>query len=111
VGPIDPQVINVTVEQGGQPVAAVMNFALHPAILAGDNWLYSADFPGYMGESLSRLSGNGFIPMFFNSCCGNVNHVDYADRTQGRGFRWRSAWIPDGRCRLRIPEPRRAGGR
>ena len=85
-GPIDPQVINVTVEQGGQPVAAVVNFPLHPAILAGDNWLYSADFPGYMAESLSRLNGNGLIPMFFNSCCGNVNHVDYADRTQGRGF-------------------------
>ena len=63
-----------------------MNYALHPAILAGDNWLYSADFPGYMAECLARLSGNGLIPIFVNGCCGNVNHLDYSDRNQGRGF-------------------------
>jgi hypothetical protein len=86
LGPIDPQVINLTVEQEGRPVAAVVNFALHPAILAGDNWLYSADYPGYLAESLARLTGDGFLTAFFNGCCGNVNHVDYSDRTQGRGY-------------------------
>lgn len=85
-GAVDPEVINLGVEQESGPVAALVNFPLHPAILAGDNWLYSADFPGYLVESLSRLSGNGVIPMFFNGCCGNVNHLDYADKTQGRGF-------------------------
>ena len=86
LGPVDPEVVTLTVEQDGRPVATLVNFPLHPAILAGDNWLYSADYPGYMAESLSRLSGNGLIPMFFNGCSGNVNHIDYTDRTQGRGF-------------------------
>lgn len=86
LGPVDPQLINLTIEQEGRPVAALVNFALHPAILAGDNWLYSADYPAYLAESLSRLNGDGFITAFFNGCCGNVNHVDYKDTTQGRGY-------------------------
>lgn len=85
-GAVDTEIVSLGVEQDRGPAATLVNFPLHPAILAGDNWLYSADFPGYMAESLSRLSGNGLIPIFFNGCCGNVNHVDYTDRTQGRGF-------------------------
>jgi hypothetical protein len=86
LGAVDPQVACLGVEQESGPAATLVNFPLHPAILAGDNWLYSADFPGYLAETLARLSGNGLIPIFFNGCCGNVNHVDYTDRTQGRGF-------------------------
>ena len=86
-GAVDPEILSLGVEQESGRVATLVNFPLHPAILAGDNWLYSADFPGYMVESLTRLSGNGLIPIFFNGCCGNVNHVDYRDRTQGRGFK------------------------
>jgi hypothetical protein len=86
LGAVDSQVACLGIERENGPAAALVNFPLHPAILAGDNWLYSADFPGYLAETLARLSGNGLIPIFFNGCCGNVNHVDYADRTQGRGF-------------------------
>ena len=71
-GTTDPQIIVLTVEQGGRPTAAVVNFALHPAILAGDNWLYSADFPGYLAEAMSRTIGEHFTCLFFNGCCGNV---------------------------------------
>jgi hypothetical protein len=49
--------------------------------MTGNNWLYSADWPGYMIESLKRTGGEGFIPMFFNGPCGNVTQVDYR-----RGF-------------------------
>ncbi len=86
LGPIDPQVINLTIEQEGRPAAALVNFALHPAILAGDNWLYSADYPGYLSECLERLTDRRSVTAFFNGCCGNVNHLDYTDRTQGRGY-------------------------
>ena len=86
LGLVDPQLVSVSVEQHGRTVAAIVNYALHPAIMAGDNWLYSADFPGYVAECLSRLSGEGFMSMFVNGCCADVNHVDYSDRTQGRGF-------------------------
>ena len=86
LGPVDPQLTAVSVEQDGKAVAALINYALHPAILAGDNWLYSGDFPGCVAECLERLGGNGLVPIFVNGCCGNVNHVNYRDRTQGRGF-------------------------
>lgn len=85
-GPVDPRVACVAVEREGRPVAAAVNYGLHPAILAGDNWFYSADYPGAMAEALARIHGDSFTTVFLNGCCGNVNHVDYRDATQGRGF-------------------------
>ncbi len=85
-GPVDPEMICLTVRREGKPIAALANYGLHPAILAGDNWLYSADFPGYLAEAMSRTLGNGFTCLFLNGCCGDVNHVDYRDQPQGRGF-------------------------
>ena len=85
-GPIDPEVLCLVVERQGRPAAAMVNFGLHPAILAGDNWLYSADYPGYLAEAMKRIVGDDFTCLLANGCCGNVNHVDYADRNQGRGF-------------------------
>ena len=86
-GPIDPELVCLLVQRGQTPHAALVNFGLHPAILAGDNWLYSADFPGYLAEAMSREQGDDFPCLFLNGCCGNVNHVDYRDRSQGRGYR------------------------
>lgn len=86
LGPTDPQVIVVSVAQKDGSRAALVNFALHPAVLAGDNWLYSADYPGYLAEAMSKTQGTGFTTLFANGCCGNLNHIDYRDPTQGRGF-------------------------
>lgn len=86
LGPTDPEVITLCIEQAGELKASIVNFGLHPAILAGDNWLYSADYPGYLSEAMSRMFGDGFLTMFFTGCCGNVNHIDYSDTTQGRGY-------------------------
>lgn len=85
-GPIDPQVACLVVEESKTPTAAIVNFALHPAILAGDNWLYSADYPGYLAEALARTLGDRFSSVFVNGCSGNVNHVDYREPHQGRGY-------------------------
>jgi hypothetical protein len=85
-GPVDPEMTCLTVRREGRPIAALVNYGLHPAILAGDNWLYSADYPGYMAEAMSRTLGDGFTCLFLNGCCGDVNHVDYRDQPQGRGF-------------------------
>jgi hypothetical protein len=63
-----------------------VNFGLHPAVLAGDNWLYSADFPGQLSAALRRIQGDDFLTLFLNGCCGNVNHVDYHNQQQGRGY-------------------------
>jgi len=85
-GPIDPEVACLVIERSGQPAAAIVNFGLHPAILAGDNWLYSADYPGYLAEAMGRTLGEEFTCLFLNGCCGNVNHIDYRDPHQGRGY-------------------------
>lgn len=85
-GPVDPELFCIVVERENQPVAAVVNFGLHPAILAGDNWLYSADFPGSLAEGLRRICGDDFTSIFLGGCSGNINHVDYRDSGQGRGF-------------------------
>ena len=85
-GPIDPELICLVIEQDDGPVAAVVNFGLHPAILAGDNWLYSADYPGALAEAMRSIHGDHFTTLFLNGCCGNTNHVDYREPEQGRGF-------------------------
>jgi neutral ceramidase len=86
LGSTDPELQVLAVDRGGRPSGALVNFGLHPAVLAGDNWLYSADYPGYLAEALGRLEGGGFVSIFANGCCGNVNHIDYTDRLQGRGY-------------------------
>lgn len=85
-GPTDPHLGCLVVERDRRPLAAAVNFGLHPAILAGDNWLYSADFPGQLAAALTRIQGDEFLTLFLNGCCANVNHVDYRNRQQGRGY-------------------------
>lgn len=85
-GADDPRVACLAVCREGRSTAAVVNFALHPAILAGDNWLYSADYPGYLAEAMRRTMEPAFGCLFFNGCCGNLNHVDYRQPQQGRGY-------------------------
>jgi len=86
-GPIDPHLAVLALERQGRPDALAVNFGLHPAILAGDNWLYSADYPGYLAEAVRRLLGEHVATVFWNGCSGNVNHLDYRDPAQGRGFK------------------------
>jgi hypothetical protein len=86
-GPIDPRLVTLSIARGGEPAAALVNFGLHPAILAGDNWLYSADFPGYLADAMCELHGPEFRTLFLNGACGDVNHLDYRDPLQGRGFK------------------------
>lgn len=84
LGPIDPEVSVLTVEDGSTPAAGLVNFALHPAILDYENWLYSADYIGYLDEALRKILREDFTTLFFNGCCGNVNHLNYADPASPR---------------------------
>lgn len=76
-GPIDPEIITLSISQEGKPKGVIVNFACHATTLTGNNWLYTADYPGYLGESIKRVKGNDYMPLFFNGCCGNVTQVDY----------------------------------
>ena len=76
-GSIDPEVITISFEQEGKTTGALVNFGCHATTLTGNNWLYSADYPGYMSEAIRKVRGKEFLPMFANGCCGNVTQVDY----------------------------------
>jgi neutral ceramidase len=76
-GTIDPEVIALTFEQDGKLTGSLTNFGCHATTLTGDNWLYSADYPGYLAESIKKVKGADFKSMFCNGCCGNVTQVDY----------------------------------
>lgn len=76
-GTIDPEVITLTFNQDGKDIGVLTNFGCHATTLTGDNWLYSADYPGYLTESIRKVKGSDFKSMFCNGCCGNVTQVDY----------------------------------
>jgi neutral ceramidase len=76
-GSIDPEVITLSFEQDGKPTGVLVNFGCHATTLTGNNWLYTADYPGYLAESIKRVKGKDFMSLFCNGCCGNVTQVDY----------------------------------
>jgi neutral ceramidase len=76
-GSIDPEVITLSFEQEGKQTGVLVNFGCHATTLTGNNWLYSADYPGYLAEAIKRVKGKEFKSLFCNGCCGNVTQVDY----------------------------------
>ncbi len=80
LGPIDPLVSVLRIDQGDKKAGALVNFALHPAILDYENTLYSADYPGFLKKGLCKIIDEDFVTLFGNGCCGNINHIDYSDK-------------------------------
>ena len=77
MGSIYPELITISFTQQGKSIGIIVNFGCHATTLTGNNWLYSADYPGYIVESLKRVMRKNYIPLFFNGCCSNVTQVDY----------------------------------
>ena len=75
-GPTDPQVRAIFVRRpdAPQPVAAVVNFALHLDTTGGTQ--FSADYPFYVEQSLRETFGRDFTLLFATGACGDVNHID-----------------------------------
>jgi hypothetical protein len=69
----DPQVGVVRVDRAdGRPLAVLVNYACHAVVLGADNFLISADYPGYAMRTLERVVGDATV-LFANGCCGNIN--------------------------------------
>ncbi|MFK5972340.1 MAG: neutral/alkaline non-lysosomal ceramidase N-terminal domain-containing protein [Flavobacteriaceae bacterium] len=77
LGGKDPELITVTIEQNGEITGALVNFGCHPTTLTGNNWLYSADYPGYLTESIQKVKGEDFGVLFLNAPSGNITQVDH----------------------------------
>jgi len=86
-GPIDPELYALVIsDTDNNTIAIVVNFTLHPAVLVGKDWLWSRDYINYLTNDLKKYLGNNTIVFFANGAEGNVNHINYKDKNQGRGF-------------------------
>ena len=84
VGPIDPEVGVVYIESlQGAPLATIVNFALHVAIVGGNR--VSADYPHTLAQVLSRVKGDAMLTVFINGMSGNINHIDVQNPRQLSG--------------------------
>ena len=87
-GPTDPEMgLLLAGADPEYPTFFGVNAALHAAVLAGDNWLINADWPGYYYQAVQRIFGSDATAMYFQGAQGNINHLDAFDPTQGRGFK------------------------
>jgi len=84
-GPIDPALSIVYFESlDKKPVAILVNFALHVAVLGGNR--FSSDFPGVMSELIGKVKGEEVLTIFTNGTSGNINHIDVSNPNQLSGF-------------------------
>lgn len=84
-GPIDDEVIVCKIEdKKGALIASLVNYACHPAILGGDNFLISADYPGVLTNKIQKKLGG--VCLFTSGALGNVNHINYLYDLDKRDF-------------------------
>lgn len=78
-GPVDATLSTLSaVDQHGQLRSVIVNLGLHPVTVSGGSAdFFSADWPGAMCRHLSMFYGNGVIPIFLQSACGDINHTPY----------------------------------
>ena len=58
--------------EDGTPLAGLMNYACHAVCLMPDNYLTSADYPGYAVHHFEQRVP-GAMGVFFQGACGNIN--------------------------------------
>ncbi|MGQ9552623.1 MAG: hypothetical protein ACUVWR_00780 [Anaerolineae bacterium] len=76
VGPIDPEVSIVLFRDGesARPLASLTSFALHLCTNGAND--RKADYAYWLERSLREELGEGFISVFAEGCCEDINHVD-----------------------------------
>ncbi len=79
-GQFDPRV-HVLRFEAAKVIAVI--FGMHPDCVSGTR--YSADYPHYLTESIRHSLGDDWRVIFFNACCGNINHVDLNNSKQRSG--------------------------
>jgi len=79
-GPADPTVTvaGFRAPDNFRPFGCIVNFACHGTHMNG--YLYSADYPRWIVDSLQAVYGPDFGVVFLNGACGDVTQVD--NRTQ-----------------------------
>jgi hypothetical protein len=75
-GAIDYEVGVVRIDDSEQnPICVIANYACHPVVLGGSNYLISADYPGYAMGLVEQVHGGSTVAMFLNGTTGNLNPI------------------------------------
>ena len=70
--PVDKSVAVVAFDTlAGDPIATLVNLAIHPVVLGPENLEYSADYPGAMMAAVEREAGGQ--AMFLQGAAGDIN--------------------------------------
>ncbi len=73
-------VMRIDSAEEDRPLCFIVNYANHP-----DNHKFrdkfSADYPGYLRLALRRRFGRDITVLFLNGTCGDVNDMDFKNRT------------------------------
>jgi len=85
VGPTDPEVGVLCLREADthELIAVVANYALH-YVGGGDGLAISADYFAAFGRAIQRMMGRDFVAIMANGCCGDVNNVNFYEKTPER---------------------------
>ncbi len=82
-GTIDPDVSVLRVDNAdGTPYGAIINYSCHCDSVGGTK--ISADYPGEVRETMRKIYGADFHPLFINGFCGNIAHRDPRKAQSGK---------------------------
>jgi hypothetical protein len=83
--PIDETLSCIAIDsQDGQPIATLMNYAVHPVTLSYGNLKFSGDVPGHAALRVQRLRG-GDAALYLQGACGDVNPASDLRKGWGNG--------------------------
>lgn len=72
--PIDPDVGVILVEDlSGKLVTIWVNYTAHATAMSWNNLMISADYPGFMRQTVQKVYGNDVVVMFANGAEGDIN--------------------------------------
>jgi neutral ceramidase len=75
-GAIDYEVGVIRIDDAEQnPICIIANYACHPVVLGGSNYLISADYPGYAMGLVEQVQRGNAVAMFLNGTAGNLNPI------------------------------------
>jgi neutral ceramidase len=79
-GPADPEVPVLTVRSGGQIIACMVVYSMHPTVLHEDSRLVTGDFPGLTRRYLQRELLGSDCPVLYHTGPAGNQSVRYVTR-------------------------------
>ncbi|MBE7050945.1 MAG: hypothetical protein E7395_00040 [Ruminococcaceae bacterium] len=75
-GKLDHELGVLMFEKDGKPIGAIINYSCHQCCMNQLCNHYSGDFASIISDELKKIYGQGFVSLFIEGCCGDVNHVN-----------------------------------